>query len=169
MKKNLILLGMMAVGKTTIGKIVAKELDLEFIDTDANIEKENAMKIKEIFEQNGEEFFRNEEEKITINCLEKHNCLIALGGGAFMNRKIREKILKRCISIWLDADIKVLTERVKWNKNRPLLNGENIEKKLVDLYNERKKIYKLATVKINCDNLDKTSIVKKIIKFYENY
>ena len=74
-KKNLVLLGMMAVGKTTLGKIIAKELGLEFIDTDKNIEKRNSMKIIEIFEKKGEQFFRNEEEKVASESLKKQNCV----------------------------------------------------------------------------------------------
>ena len=92
MKKNLILLGMMAVGKTTLGKIVAKNKGLEFIDTDTIIEKKNLMTIKEIFRKKGEKFFRTEEEKEILKLLKKKNCVIALGGGAFINRNVREKI-----------------------------------------------------------------------------
>ena len=97
MKKNLILLGMMAVGKSTIAKIVAKKLSLRFIDTDENIENNNAMKIKDIFEKKGEKFFRAEEEKEVLKCLKRENCIIALGGGAFLNKKIRDNILENDI------------------------------------------------------------------------
>ena len=85
MKKNLILVGMMGVGKTTLGKIVAKKNGFEFIDTDLNIEKKNSMTIKEIFEQKGEKFFRAEEEKEVLESLKKTNAVIALGGGSFIN------------------------------------------------------------------------------------
>ena len=121
MKKNLVLLGMMAVGKSTLGKIVAKKLKLQFIDTDKNVENNNTMKIKDIFEKRGEKFFRAEEEKEVLKSLKRENCIIALGGGAFLNDKIRDDILKSAISIWLDTDIKTLQKRVKWNEKRPLL------------------------------------------------
>ena len=85
MRKNLVLLGMMGVGKTTVGKIVAKKQNLEFIDTDKNIEEKCSMKISEIFEKKGEKFFRIEEEKESLKSLKKNNCVIALGGGAFIN------------------------------------------------------------------------------------
>jgi len=104
-KKNLVLLGMMAVGKTTLGKIVAKKQELKFIDIDASIEKKNSMTIKEIFKKKGEKFFRMEEENEILKSLEKNNCVIALGGGAFMNKTVRENILKNAISIWLSVDI----------------------------------------------------------------
>jgi len=167
--KNLVLLGMMAVGKTTLGKIVAKKQELKFIDIDVNIEKKNSMTIKEIFKKKGEKFFRMEEEKEVLKSLEKNNCIIALGGGAFMNKTVRENILKNAISIWLSVDIKTLNQRIKWNRKRPLLKEENNQKKITELYAERKNIYKLANHQIACDKLSKENIVKKIIALYEKY
>ena len=169
MKKNLVLLGMMAVGKTTLGKIVAKKQKLKFIDIDASIEKKNSMTIKEIFKKKGEKFFRMEEEKEVLKSLEKNNCIIALGGGAFMNKTVRENILKNAISIWLNVDIKTLNQRVKWNQKRPLLKEENNQKKITELYAERKNIYKLANHQIACDKLSKKNIAEKIIALYEKY
>ena len=169
MKKNLVLLGMMAVGKTTLGKIVAKKQELKFIDIDASIEKKNSMTIKEIFKKKGEKFFRMEEENEILKSLEKNNCVIALGGGAFMNKTVRENILKNAISIWLNVDIKTLNQRIKWNRKRPLLKEENNQKKITELYAERKNIYKLANHQIACDNLSKKNIAEKIIALYEKY
>ena len=169
MKKNLVLLGMMAVGKTTLGKIVAKKQELEFIDTDINIEKKNSMTIKEIFIKKGEKFFRTEEEKEVLKSLEKNNCVIAIGGGAFINNTLRKNILNNAISIWLDIDIKILSKRTKWNQKRPLLKKENNQQKLKELYAERKNIYKIANHKITCDNLSKKNIAKKIIALHEKY
>ena len=169
-KKNLVLLGMMGVGKTTIGKIVAKKQDMEFVDTDRNIEKKYSMTISEIFDEKGEQFFRAEEEKEVIESIKKNNSVISLGGGAFLNKTTRNAILKNAISVWLDLDLKTLNERVKRNKKRPLLNNkENSQKKINQLYSERKNIYKLANYKINCSNLEKEDIAKKIIDFYEKY
>ena len=167
MRKNLVLLGMMGVGKSTIGKIVAKKRDMKFIDTDLNIEKKKSMKISEIFESKGEEFFRQIEEKEVLESLKKNNCVIALGGGAFMKKTVRDKILKDSLSIWLDINLKTLNKRVKWNKKRPLLNAENTQAKINKLYAERKNIYKLAKYKIDCNSLSKENIVNKIILFYE--
>jgi shikimate kinase len=168
-KKNLVLLGMMAVGKTTLGKIVAKKQELKFIDIDASIEKKNSMTIKEIFKKKGEKFFRMEEENEILKSLEKNNCVIALGGGAFMNKTVRENILKNAISIWLSVDIKTLNQRIKWNRKRPLLKEENNQKKITELYAERKNIYKLANHQIACDKLSKKNIAEKIIALYEKY
>ena len=159
----------MGVGKTTLGKIVAKKTGLKFIDTDTNIEENCLMKISEIFKKKGEKFFRLEENKEVLKSLKKSNSVIALGGGAFMNKTIRDSISKNAVSIWLDADLKDLNKRIKWSNKRPLLNKENNQKKINKLYDERKNIYKLANHKINCDNQNKESIAKKIITFYEKY
>ena len=167
MKKNLILLGMMGVGKTSLGKMVAKRQDLKFIDTDLNIEKKCSMKISEIFKKKGEDFFRLQEEKEVLESLKKNKCVIALGGGAFINKTIREDILRRAVSIWLDISSKTINKRVGWNNKRPLLKKLNNKKEITKLYDERKNIYKLANYRIGCDNLSKGNIAKKIILCYE--
>ena len=167
MKKNLVLVGMMAVGKSTIGKIVSSKCDLDFLDIDKIIEKKNLMTIKEIFEKKGESFFRLQEEESVLLALKKNNCVIALGGGAFINKKIRENILKRAISVWLDADFKILNKRLMYSKKRPLIKKEYDTNKIKELYLERKKVYKLADYKILCNKLSKKTIAKKIINIYE--
>jgi len=168
-KKNLVLLGMMGVGKSTVGKIVAKSQDLKFIDTDLNIEKKCSMKITEIFEKKGEDFFRLQEENEVLESLKKNNCVIALGGGAIMNKNVRNIILENSLSIWLDLNLKTLNKRIKWNKKRPLLHEKNTREVMKKLYIERRDIYKLAHHKINCNNLTKGNIAKKIIIFYEKH
>ena len=169
MKKNLVLLGMMGVGKSTLGKMVAEEYNFEFIDTDTIIEEKNLMNINEIFQKKGEQFFRQQEEKEILNVLKRKNCIIALGGGAFINKKIRDRVLNETISIWLDANVEILTKRVEQNQKRPLLVENDNLLKLKELYEERKEIYKLANYKIVCDRLNKKDITKKIINLYEQY
>tara|TARA_B100000686_G_C16324626_1_gene730017 strand:- start:96 stop:605 length:510 start_codon:yes stop_codon:yes gene_type:complete len=168
-KKNLILLGMMGVGKSTLGKIVAKKLKLKFIDTDLSIEKKISMKIAEIFKNKGESFFRDLEEREVLESLKSNNHIIALGGGAFMNKNIRDTILQNAISIWLDIDLKAINRRIKWNKKRPLVDTKNTREIIKKLYIKRKNIYKMADHKIKCDNLSKENIANKIIDFYEKY
>ena len=158
---------MMGVGKSTLGKIVSKRAGLKFIDTDLNIEKKLSMKISEIFKEKGENFFRIQEEKEVLESLKKNKCVIALGGGAFMNKGVRETILKSSISIWLDINLKTLEKRIKWKDKRPLLYGEDTLSKIKKLYAQRKNIYKLAQHRINCNNLNKEIISKKIISIYE--
>ena len=169
MRKNLVLLGMMGVGKTTIGKIVARKQDMQFIDTDENIEEKCSMSISKIFKEKGEKFFRIKEQKEVLKSIKKSNCVIALGGGAFINETIRNAILKNTISMWLDVNLRTLNKRIKWSKKRPLVSRKNNQKKINELYFERKNIYKLADHKINCDNLNKENIAKKIIIFYEKH
>ena len=160
---------MMGVGKSALGRIVAKKLNLEFVDTDLNIEKKYSMKIRKIFENKGEKFFRLEEEKEVLECLKKNKTVIALGGGAFMNKNIRDSILKNSLSFWLDLNLKIINKRIKWNNKRPLLKQKNSEEIIKKLYSVRKNIYKGAKYKLVGNNLTKEEIAKKIIFFYENY
>ena len=122
MGKNLVLLGMMGVGKSALAKIVAKKCNLKLIDTDLQIEKKNAMAVNKIFRDKGENFFRKEEEEIVLNSLDENDSVIALGGGAFISEKIRKKVLSFSVSIWLDTKIDLLEKRLKNSKKRPLLN-----------------------------------------------
>ena len=168
MKKSLVLTGMMGVGKSTIGRIIAKRLKVKFIDVDKIIERNEKKSIKRIFEDNGEEYFRKLEKKITFKILEKKKKVIALGGGAFMNNEIRERILNSCKSVWIKVDLDRLIKRYKKNNRRPLLNKKKLDTSVKKIYRSRKKIYSLANFKINCDNMNKTQIVEKILVFYEN-
>ena len=165
-KKNLVLLGMMGVGKTTIGKMVAKKLKINFFDIDKLVEKKNQMKIMEIFKIKGEVYFRREEEFTTLKYLDKKGALISLGGGAFINEKIRKKILSDCTSVWLNVSLEKLQERLKNNNKRPLIQNDN-RHNLIKLFTERKKYYSLANHEISCDNLNLKLITKKVIELYE--
>ena len=169
MAKNLILLGMMGVGKSTIGKILAKKLTFSLFDTDKLIEKKNLMTISEIFKKRGEDFFREQEEKISMSCLNGRNKIISLGGGAFINKKIRDTALLNGVSFFLDLDLKILCSRLEKSKKRPLLTGKNLKANLSSIIQRRQPIYKLANHKINCNNLNKENIAKQIITFYEKY
>ena len=165
-KKNLIFLGMMGAGKSSIGYLVSKKLNLSFIDMDNLIEHEIGMKVSKIFEKMGEKYFRNLEEKITLKVLKKDNHVISLGGGSFINKKIRKEIIGNHLSFWLNWDDEILLKRIKGSKKRPLaFNSTNIEMK--NLIKKRSKIYSKAKFKINCDKLTQSEIVKNIIKIYE--
>ena len=165
-KKNLVLLGMMGVGKTGIGKYVARKLKINFFDIDKLVEKKNEMKITEIFKIKGEKYFRKEEEAITIKYLNKKESVISLGGGGFINDNIREKVLSECISIWLNIDLETLYKRLENTKKRPLIYKNN-QNNITRIFMERKKIYSLADHEINCDNLNLNQISNSIIKLYE--
>ena len=166
-KKNLVLTGMMGSGKSTIGKNLSKNLKMDFADTDNIIEQKLSLSISKIFEIKGEEFFRIMEEKEIQELINKTNIIIALGGGTFMNKIIREKIKRNAVSIWLDLDISELYKRTKINKKRPLLIDMS-EDDLKKLYDKRKKIYSLADFKIDCNNKNKDEITEEIKEFYKN-
>ena len=165
-KKNLVLLGMMGVGKTGIGKYVARRLKINFFDIDKLIEKKNEMKITKIFKTKGETYFRKEEEFVTIKYLNKKESIISLGGGGFINDKIRKKVLSECISVWLNVNLKTIYTRLKNSKKRPLIYKNN-QNNIGKIFMERKKIYSLANHEINCDNLNLNQISNRIIKLYE--
>ena len=158
---------MMGVGKSTIGRLIAKRLKIKFIDVDKVIEKKEKKTIKRIFEDNGENYFRKLEEKTTLKILKNNRSVIALGGGAFINKEIRQKVLSSCVSVWLKVDLDKLIKRYN-NDRRPLLDKKKLNTDVKRIYQSRKKIYSLANFKINCDNIDKIKIVQKILNFYEN-
>ena len=159
---------MMGVGKSTIGRVLSKKLNMRFIDIDVIIQKKEKMTINKIFKSKGEEYFRGLEKSISLDNLEKKNVIIALGGGAFINPIIRNKVLKNCISIWLNVDLVILNSRLQRTSRRPLLNNSNKTQTLNKIYNERKNIYKLANFKVDCDSLDRHKIIEEILNIYEN-
>ena len=168
MKKNLVLTGMMGVGKSSVGKDLSEKLNMRFEDIDLIIEKELSLSISEIFKKKGEKFFRNVEEKETLNYMNNEKVVIALGGGAFMNEKIRNESSKKCISFWLDLDPKTIFERIKTNMKRPLLNINNSEHEIKKLCDIRKKNYALSDYRINCNFKNQKQIVEEIYKIYAN-
>jgi shikimate kinase/shikimate kinase/3-dehydroquinate synthase len=165
-KKNLVFLGMMGSGKSSIGSLIAKKLQLNFIDIDNVIENELGLSIKKIFETKGENYFRKFEEKTTLKKLKSSSTVISLGGGAFSNKEIRKEVIKNHISFWLNWDDKILLNRIKNSKKRPLaINATDAE--LIDLIKKRSNNYSKALYEIKCDNLTKSEIVNKIVKIYE--
>ena len=165
-KKNLVFLGMMGSGKSSIGSLVAKKLNLNFVDIDKEIEKNLNTTIKKIFEVKGEDYFRKIEEQTTLKKLKLSSSVISLGGGAFTNNNIRKEIIKNHLSFWLNWKDEILLSRIKNSKKRPLaINTTNTE--LINLIKERSNIYSKALYEIKCDNLTKSEIVNKIIGIYE--
>ena len=164
--KNLVFLGMMGSGKTSIGSLISKKLGLPFIDVDSLIVEKTGMSISEIFDNKGENYFRNLEEKTTLKCLKKIQNVVSLGGGAFINNKIRKEILTNHFSFWLNWDESILINRIKGSKKRPLV-FKSTDQEIKAIIKNRSRVYSEAQFKINCNKLTKTEIVKKIIKIYE--
>ena len=166
LNKNIVFLGMMGSGKSSIGNLVSKKLNIPFIDIDYLIEEHAGMSISEIFKNNGEDYFRNLEEKITLKTLKNNKSVIALGGGGFINDKIRKDILLKHFSFWLDWDESILLKRIRGSKKRPLA-FKSTDKEIKAIIMKRAKIYSKAQFRINCNKLTKTEIINKIIKIYE--
>ena len=167
-KENLVFLGMMGSGKSSIGLLIAKKLKVDFIDVDKEIEKELGISIKKIFETKGESYFRKIEEKITLVKLKSHSSVIALGGGAFTNREIRKNVLKDHLSFWLNWNDEILLNRIKNSKKRPLAFNSS-DNDLINLIKKRSNVYSKALYEIKCDNLSKNQIVKRILEIYETH
>ena len=159
---------MMGVGKSTIGKKLAKRLKRKFVDIDKIIEIKEKKTIKEIFENEGEHYFRKIEKKITLEKLKKRNLVVALGGGAFIDEFIRKEIKSSCLSFWLDLKVESLLSRLKNVKKRPLLDEDKLKQSINKIYSERKKIYNESNFRIKCNSMDKDEIVYKIIELYES-
>ena len=167
-KENIVFLGMMGSGKSSIGSLVAKKLKLNFIDVDKEIEKELGITISKIFETKGENYFRKFEEKITLKVLRINSVVVSLGGGAFVNKMIRKEVLKNHISFWLNWNNEILLNRIKNSKKRPLAFNST-ENELIDLIKKRSNIYSKALYEIKCDRMSKIEIVKKVLKNYETH
>ena len=167
-KENLVFLGMMGSGKSSIGLLIAKKLKLNFIDVDKEIEKELKLSISKIFATKGEDFFRKFEEKITLKKLKLCSVVISLGGGAFTNKNVRQEVLKNHISFWLNWNNETLLNRIKNSKKRPLAFNST-KNELIDLIKKRSNTYSKALYEIKCDKLSKNEIVKKVLKNYETH
>ena len=157
----------MGVGKSTIGKILAKKLKYNFIDIDKLIEDKEGVSINFIFKNKSESYFRKIENDITLSELKKTSAIISLGGGAFLNNSIRKSAKKLSTSFWLDVPIDVLIKRLKKNGKRPLLLKKNTNEEVKKIYFARKKIYNEADYRIKCDTLRSEVIARKILNLYE--
>ena len=149
LNKTVALVGMMGSGKSAIGKAISSILNVPFNDADTEIEQAAKLSIPEIFERHGEKFFRDKEDQVIKRLLQEKPCILATGGGAFMNKKIRTSIKEYGVSVWLNADLEILWNRVKHKKSRPLLRTDNPKETLTKIYIDRLDTYSLADVIIN--------------------
>ena len=162
--RPIVLVGMMGVGKSSVGRKLAGRLGLSFRDADDEIEAAAGMTIAEIFDRFGEPYFRDGERRVIARLIEGAPKVIATGGGAFINEETRALILGKALSIWLDADIAILVERVGRRNHRPLLHGRDAATVLTELGAIRNPIYSQADIHIRSDMSPHAQTVENILK-----
>jgi len=150
--RTIVLVGLMGVGKSAVGRRLAKRLELPFVDADAEIEAAAGRSISDYFELHGESAFRDGERKVIARLLDGEPHVLATGGGAFMDEETRALIKSRGISIWLNADLETLVERVGRRNNRPLLKGGDPRTILTSLMEVRNPLYAQADIAVESVN-----------------
>ncbi|MEW6087484.1 MAG: shikimate kinase [bacterium] len=162
---NIVLIGFMATGKTILGKILAKKLNMEFIDTDFLIEKNEGKRISKIFKEKGEEYFRNVEKNIIKKASKKNNIVISTGGGAVLLPENMERLKKKGIIICLKTSPEIILERIKQQKGtRPLLNKPEPLKEIKSILKKRAPCYKQADLTIDTSDFATGKIITQLIK-----
>ena len=166
---NIVLVGHMGSGKTSIGRNLSKRINYKFIDTDKEIEDESKMTITEFFTIKGEKDFRKFEEKTTKKILKENNrSVIALGGGSFENEKTRSLVLKDNFSIWLKCNLNTLSYRCNNLNTRPLLKDKNVRNEIRKLDKIRKKNYMMSNLIVDVSKKTKSVIIREIINSLNN-
>lgn len=156
------LIGPPGAGKTTIGKALAKKMELEFIDTDQEIEKVSGKKIAEIFLEEGEQHFRAIEKREVLKALESENSVISLGGGSVLDGDVQERLREQDDVVFLDVSISNAAPRVGFNRERPLLLS-NPRQQWILLMEKRRPIYEnLAKITVNTDNRKANEVVAEL-------
>jgi shikimate kinase len=161
--RPIVLVGLMGVGKSSVGRKLAHRLSLPFIDADDAIEEAHDLSIAEIFAKFGEPYFRNGERRVITRLLDERPHVIATGGGAFMQAETRALILKNAFSIWIDANIDTLVQRVARRNTRPLLIGRDPGQVLSELAAARNPIYAEADLRVESDDVPHEVMVDRII------
>ncbi len=161
---SLVLVGLMGVGKSTIGRRLATRLGLPFIDADDEIERAAGMSVQEIFDTYGEPQFRDGERRVIARLIDGNPKVIATGGGAFVNEETRKLILEKAVAIWLDANIDILVERVSRREGRPLLKGRNARDVLMQLAQDRAPYYSQAPIRVMSSDTPHDATIDKILK-----
>jgi len=148
LERPIVLIGLMGAGKSSVGRRLAKSLEMPFFDADQEIEAAAGCSVAEIFEVYGESAFRDVEEKVINRLLNDEPCVLATGGGAYMNPDTRQRIADKAVSVWLRASLDVLFERTGRRKGRPLLDNTDRRETLSRLIDERYPVYEAADVVI---------------------
>lgn len=151
LKKTVVLVGMMGAGKTAVGKAVAAALSVPFLDSDEEIERAANMSIAEIFQRDGEAFFRDKETQVITRLLDEERGILSTGGGAFLAQRNRRIIREKGVSVWLRADLGLLWNRVRHKSTRPLLQTDSPYETLSALYEARVPLYARADLVVDAD------------------
>lgn len=169
LKKPVVLVGLMGAGKTTVGRRLAQQLDLDFIDSDNEIAEAAGCGISDIFDIYGEDVFRDLEKRVMTRLLGRKPCIIATGGGAFIQPHIRDQILSKATAVWLKAELEVLIERVSRRDTRPLLKTGDKHAIMKRLMDERYPIYQEAQLHIDSNEASHETVVDKILEGLEQW
>ncbi len=166
--KNIILCGFMGCGKTTIGKLVAKKINMDFVDLDIYIEQKQDMTVSDIFAKYGEAYFRQLERQATVELSQMNNKVIAAGGGTLIFKENVDVFKNSGVIILIDASLKAISERLKYDNTRPLLARPDKEKAMKELYEKRLPIYKSAADLIINGNNSPEYVCMDIINSIQN-
>lgn len=162
--RPVVLVGMMGVGKSTVGKKLAALLHLEFCDADDAIEEAAQMTVSEIFERFGEAYFRDGERRVIARLIDSGPAVIATGGGAFAQQDTRKLILERGLAVWLDADVETILDRVKRKDTRPLLRNGDPREVVARLKAEREPFYAEAPIHVSSSTGPHADAVTRIVQ-----
>ncbi|KEJ88350.1 shikimate kinase [Sulfitobacter donghicola] len=165
LKKTVALVGMMGAGKTAVGRAVAAKLDVPFLDSDAEIETAANLSVPEIFQRDGEPFFRKRETEVIRRLLETQSGILSTGGGAYLAEVNRNNIAEKGVALWLDADLDLLWNRVKHKDTRPLLRTADPRATLSEIFAKRTPIYRLSELCVTCgDDLSIDDMAERVIE-----
>jgi shikimate kinase len=167
--RSIILVGMMGSGKSSIGRRVAVAMDLPFVDADAEIEAAAGMTIEEIFRDHGEPYFREGEERVIRRILQKGPQIVSTGGGAVISAQTRAAIAQSGVSIWLDAPVDLLLQRVSRRDNRPLLKTDDPRAVLERLLSERGMYYAEADLRYESRDAPHETVVEEILALLSSH
>lgn len=151
LRKTVALVGMMGAGKTAVGRAVAAKLGVPFLDSDAEIEAAANQSVQEIFDRDGEVFFRQRESEIIARLLDTQRGILSTGGGVYLSELNRTNITRGGVALWLNAGVDLLWQRVRHKDTRPLLRTKNPRATLEEIYATRTPIYALSELSVRCD------------------
>lgn len=167
--KTIVLVGLMGAGKSCIGRRLAARLDMPFLDADREIEEAAGCSISEIFARHGEQAFRDGERRVILRLLDGEPCVLATGGGAFMDPRTRAAIKERAVAVWLRAELDLLARRVARRNDRPLLQVADPRQKLQELMAARYPVYAEADLIVDSQDGPPEATLERVIAALSDY